>query len=62
MTALKLYHDSTLISSKAVSVPIPADSAVTIEEFLGFSLTEVLHVLKVETAEGYTVTSDPLSN
>lgn len=62
VTALKLYHDTTLISSKAVSVSIPANSAVTIEEFLAFSLTENLHVLKIETLEGYTVTSDPLSN
>lgn len=62
VTSLKLYHGTTLISSKAVSVTVPTNSAVTIEEFLPFSLTAEIHTLTIETLEGYTVTSDPMSN
>jgi uncharacterized phage infection (PIP) family protein YhgE len=62
VTALKLYYGNSLLaSSAAVSVTIPANSAITIEKFLPWQLTADLHVLKVETLEGYTASSDPLS-
>jgi hypothetical protein len=61
VTSLKLYHGTTLGSSASIFIPISANSTVTISKFLAFTIGVDIHVLKVETLEGYTLTSDPIS-
>ena len=65
VTALKIYSGSTLSSSAAVLVTIPANSAYTISHYIAWgnaALTESSTItLKIETLEGYNVISDPLS-
>jgi len=63
VTALKLYYGAVLRSSGSVLATIPANSAVTIHQYLEWdSLNYNPYILKIETLEGYNVTSDPLSS
>jgi hypothetical protein len=67
VTALKLYHGTSLASSASVLVTIPASSTATIDQFLQWDMAAAIgyaptHLLKVETLEGYNATSDPLSS
>lgn len=62
VVSLKLYAGTVLVSSSAQHITIPAQSTVTIHQFLAFKPSEDIHILKVETVEGYTATSDPISS
>ena len=65
VTSLKLYHGTTILaSSVAVLVTVPANSAVSIPQFLHWDSTlsnsHLTYTLTVETLEGYTATSDQM--
>jgi hypothetical protein len=63
VTALKLYYGTVLRSSASVFVTVPANSAVTIHQYLAWdSLNYNSYILKIETLEGYNATSDSLSS
>jgi hypothetical protein len=66
VTSLKIYGDTTLSSNASVLVTIPANSSVTINQYVpwGPAVTARSHVvctLTIETLEGYSGTSAPLS-
>jgi len=62
VTSLKLFYGNSILGSSAsLLVTIPASSTVTIEQFLPFTIGVDIHILRVETLEGYTATSNSLS-
>lgn len=66
VTALKFYYGTILSSSASLLVTVPANSAVTINHYLSWGTivqvgSGVIGTLRIETLEGYTVTSDPLA-
>jgi FtsZ-binding cell division protein ZapB len=64
VTALKLYSGTLFVSSASVLVTVPSNSATTIHQFVPWNYAwpnSVEYTLKIETLEGYTVTSEPLS-
>ena len=60
--SLKLYYNQTLQSSASPSVVLSGNSTYNIKTFLPPAVKDpsYLYVLRVETLEGYTATSDPL--